>query len=135
MCKKYMPEKSMGFGILLFACLLVCWLIFLLHSHIVILFFALIITLFFIWIWFGTSYQVNDEYFMYQSGPFRKKIPINRIVRINRNVRSLYGMRPALTFEYLQIRYNKYDDVFIAPKDEESFIADLTSLNPKITVD
>jgi len=135
MFKKYMPEKSIGFGILLFACPLICWFIFLLHLHIVLLFIALIVTLLFLWIWFGTFYQVNDEYFMYQSGPFRKKIPINRIVRINRNVRSWVGMRPALLFEYLQIRYNKYDDVFIAPKNEEGFIADLITLNPEITVD
>ena len=135
MFKKYMSEKSMGFGILLFACPLVCWLIFLLHPHIIFLFFALPVTLLFLWIWFDTSYQVSDEYFKYQSGPFRKKIPINRIVRINRNVRAFYGMRPALTFEYLQIRYNRYDDVFIAPKDEESFIADLIRLNPEIVVD
>ena len=43
-------------------------------------------------------------------------------------------MRPALAFECLQIRYNKYDDVFIAPKDEETFINDLINKNPEISL-
>jgi hypothetical protein len=72
---------------------------------------------------------------MCQSGPFKKKIPINKIVKINKNVRSFSGMRPALTFKYMQIRYNTYGDIFIAPKNEEKFISDLRNINPKITIE
>ncbi len=137
MLKKYKPKKDTFFGIVFFSCPLIIWIIFLFQFHISIFLIALIVTLFFLWIWFGTSYQVNDELFYYQSGPFRKKIPINKIIKINRKVRSWSGMRPALTFEYLKIRYNKYDDVydvFIAPEDEEKFIEDIIKINPDIIV-
>ncbi len=135
MVKKFLPQKDIGFGLLLLVGPLVIWFLFLLHSNIFLLLLALLITLLFLWIWFGTFYQLNDEYFMYQSGPIKKKIPINKIVKIKKNVRSFYGMRPALTFEYMQIRYNAYDDVFIAPKDEATFIADVIHINPNITID
>ena len=135
MVKKYMSKKDIGFGLMFLIVPLISWLLFLIITNIFILLLSLIVTIFFLWVWFGTFYRLEDEYFMYQSGPLKKKIPINKIVKIKKNVRSFAGMRPALAFEYLQIRYNTYDDVFIAPKDEETFIADLLNINPKITVE
>ena len=135
MLKKYEAKKDIGFGILLWLGPLICWILFLLHPNTFFLLFALMMTLFFLWIWAGTYYQIDEEHFMYKSGPLKKRIPINKIVNIKKNVRSFYGMRPALTFKYIQIRYNVYDDVFIAPKDEETFIADLMNINPNITID
>jgi hypothetical protein len=135
MIKRYKAKKDIGFGLLLSIGPLVCWFLFLLHSNALFLFFALIITLFFWWIWSGTYYQIDEDHFMYQSGPLKKKIPIKNIVKIKKNVRSFYGMRPALRFKYMQIRYNAYDDVFIAPEDEATFIADLMNINPNIIID
>ena len=129
---KYLPKKDAGFGLLILACALIPWVLFLLHFNMFFLFFALIITLFFVWIWFGTIYQLDEDHFIYRSGPLKKKIPLHKIVRVRKNVRSSYGMRPALSFKYLQISYNKYDDVYIAPKDEAAFISDLINKNPSI---
>lgn len=52
----------------------------------------------------------------------------------NRKVRSWTGTRPALTFEYLRIRYNQYDDVFIGLENEENFIEEIIKINPEIKV-
>ncbi len=134
MTKKYDPEKDTRFGIVLFSCPLLIWILLLLYYHISLFIIALTLTLFFLWIWFGTIYHIHDNMFCWRSGPFRKKIPINKIVSLNRKVRSWACVRPALTFEYLQIRYNKYDDVFIAPEDEEKFIDDIININPAISV-
>ena len=49
-------------------------------------------------------------------------------------VRSWTGIRLALTFEYLEIRYNKYDEVFINLEDEENLIEDILKINPEINV-
>ncbi len=132
---KYMPKKDIGFGLLFFVAPLISWFLFLLISNFSILLLSLIVTIFFLWIWFGTYYQLDDEYFMYHSGPLKNKIPINKIIKIKKNVRSFFGMRPALSFNYLQIKYNTYDEVFIAPEDEGKFIADLINKNPKITIE
>jgi hypothetical protein len=135
MQKKYSPKKDISFGLLFLVCPLMLWFIFILHPNIYFFLFALVITLFFLWIWFGTFYQLDNEYFMYRSGPLKKKIPINKIVKIKQKVRSFYGMRPALAFQYMQIRYDAYDDVFIAPKDEATFLADIIDLNPNISIE
>lgn len=132
---KYVSKKDLGFGLLILICPLISWFILLLHPNIFILLISLLITVFFLWIWFGTYYQLVDEYFIYKSGPLKKKIPINKIFKIKKNVRSFSGMRPALSFEYIQIKYNTYDEVFIAPKDEDKFIADLINKNSKITIE
>lgn len=134
MSKKYVSKKDVGFALLFIACPLLTWLILFLHPNSYFFFFALVTTLFFSWIWFGTYYLLDNEYFMCRCGPLKKKIPIDKIVEIRRNVMSFHGMRPALTFNYLQIRYNRYDDVYIAPEDEEAFIQELMGRNPYIAI-
>ena len=134
MRKKYAARKEFGFGLVFLLCPLVAWAIPLLHPGIFLFLFALTITAFFLWVWFGTYYLLDGEYFIWRSGPFRKRIPIREIAGVTKNVRSLSGMRPALTFEYLKIRYNTYDDVFIAPENEDGFIGELTGLRPEIAV-
>ena len=115
MRKKYAAKKDLGFALLFLLCPLVSWLLPSMHPNVYLFLFALIVTLFFLWIWFGTVYYLDGEYFIWHSGPLRKKIPLKKIIGITKNVRSFCGMRPALTFKYIQIRYNTYDDVFIAP--------------------
>lgn len=41
---------------------------------------------------------------------------------------------PALSFDRLEVFYNKYDSVIISPKDKAGFIAKLEEINPTIVV-
>jgi hypothetical protein len=41
---------------------------------------------------------------------------------------------PAASLDRLEITYNKWDFVFIAPKDKAAFVAQLKQLNPEIIV-
>ena len=122
------------FGILWFAVPLCFWVAILFDLYPLLLCTAFIITALFAWIWFGTIYRLEKGYLIYHSGPMRGKIPINNIKEINHNIRAWVGMRPALSFRYMQIRYNKYDDLFIAPKMEEQFVEELKGINPQIIV-
>ena len=91
---------------------------------------------FFLWIWFDTNYKTDDEWLYYASGPFRGKIRIATIRRIEYDNRlmktSMY--RPALDHHGLIAYYEKYEDIFIAPKDKESLIAVLKIVNPEIEI-
>ena len=95
---------------------------------------AFIVTALFAWIWIGTVYLLKNGNLIYHSGPIRGRIPVSKIREIKQNVYSWVGIRPALSFRYIQIRYNKYNDLFIAPEMEEEFIQELISINPEITV-
>lgn len=134
MHKQYEPRKDLLFGIVFFAGPLVAWIGYALSPHSAVLVLAILISGLFLWIWYGTIYQLNDKVFFFRCGPFSRSIPVSKITQIEGNVRSWAGMRPALTFTYLQIRYNQYDDVFIAPQDEEAFIRDLLRKNPAINI-
>ena len=41
---------------------------------------------------------------------------------------------PALSFDRIRINYNKYDEIFISPKEKQHFINQLLEINPKIQV-
>ena len=41
---------------------------------------------------------------------------------------------PALSFDRIRINYNKYDEIFISPKEKKTFINKLLQINPKIQV-
>ena len=42
--------------------------------------------------------------------------------------------RPALDQDGLTIYYEKFEDIFISPKDKEGFIAALMTVNPAIEI-
>ncbi len=121
-------------GVVIFSTPMMIWVFLLFLPNASLFCIALVVTVFCTWTWFDTNYRVGEEFLFFRSGPFRGKIPIESIKEITPQVRNWSGTRPALCFVFLQIRYNVYDDMFIAPKDEVSFIEDLRNKNPKITV-
>jgi len=134
MANNYKSKRELKFGVLFSVVPLFLWLIILFNLNYILLCISIIITALFVWIWFGTAYILENGFLIYHSGPIRGRIPIDRINAINQNAHSWVGIRPALSFSYIQIRYNKYDDLFIAPKKEEQFIKELKSINPGIQI-
>lgn len=134
MANNYKSKKEWKFGVLFSVVPLFLWLLILFNPNFILLCISLIITALFVWIWLGTAYLLENGFLIYYSGPIRGRIPIDRINAINQNAHSWVGIRPALSFSYIKIRYNKYDDLFIAPKKEEQFIKELKSINPGIQI-
>jgi hypothetical protein len=87
-----------------------------------------------LWIYFDTSYRLEDGYFHYRFGYNRGKIEIEKIREIGPGKFSWPGQKAALATKGLQLKYNSYDDIFIAPKDRQRFITDLLQINPSIQV-
>ena len=134
MSKSYKARRDLTFAVVLSITPLVCWGLMLAAPNLIMFCVALLISLLFAWIWFDTVYMLGDGFLVYRSGPLRGKIPISTINEIHTHVRSFSGIRPALSFEYLQIRYKGNRKLFIAPRNEQSFIEDLERHNPKIIV-
>lgn len=63
---------------------------------------------------------------------WRTKIPIQSIHKIYRTRIPLSS--PALSLDRIAIVYNKYDEIFISPKEREEFIKELLKVNPTIEV-
>ena len=76
-------------------------------------------------------YVIDGDTLFVFTGFFTKTIiPISSItsIRPSRNPIS----SPALSLRRLSIRYNKYDEILVSPKDREAFVAALKAANPQI---
>lgn len=89
---------------------------------------------FILWLWFATSYNITLTHLHYQSGPFKGKIPVDQITEIIVNKTLWAGMRPATARGGLIVKYNKYDEIYISPYTNESFLKILLEYNPNIKI-
>lgn len=87
------------------------------------------------WIYKTTVYSIRDSSILdYTSGPMKGKIEINRIKKIKKNVRHYVGRKPALASNGLLISYDRFNKIYLAPEDEEAFIAAIIRINPDVEV-
>ncbi|MCG2612487.1 PH domain-containing protein [Flavobacterium sp. SM15] len=89
-----------------------------------------------LWILLDTNYKIKENQLLYCSGPIRGKININKINKIE-NVKTWYVtsiLKPALGSYGLTITYNKFDDIYISPKNKSEFVAELLKINPNIQI-
>lgn len=86
-----------------------------------------------LWLWFGTSYKIDDENLIVKSGPFKSTIDIKSIKKLRATKTLLAG--PALSIDRIEIQYKRYDSVIVSPKEKNKFIESLLSKNKSIKVD
>ncbi|MGO3182207.1 MAG: PH domain-containing protein [Aequorivita sp.] len=87
-----------------------------------------------LWIYFDTSYLIRKNKLYYKSGPFRGNIEINNIYEIIKGKTMWAGLKPATAQKGLIVKYNKYNEIYISPKNNDSFIAELLKLNSRIEI-
>ena len=134
MITRYPAKREYMFGILLLSIIAITWIPVLYDQNLFFISIAIVITALFVWIWLGTSYDIREDYLLYRSGPIKGKIRIDNIKELSCNVHAWTGKRFALSFNYLKIRYNVNDDLYIAPKDDKRFIEDLKKVNSNIAL-
>ncbi len=83
---------------------------------------------------FYTRYSISDKYLSYVTGPFRGKILIESINKIEKNTTTYGGMKPALATNGLIVIYNKFDEIYISPDSNDLFVDQLLKINPNIEV-
>ena len=83
-----------------------------------------------------TRYVINSNFLYCYNGLFRCKIDINTIrkIEVNNHFMKSSALKLGLSHKGLIIYYNKFDDVFIAPKDKQLFIKTLLQMNPTIVI-
>lgn len=146
MSKRFSCVKSPSFGIFLISVSLLIpilaialpWYTGDIHSNVDLIartFFAFILPLLSLWIWFGTYYVIDNEILITQSGPMIFKIPVSQISVIRLNQKTIGGLwKPTTSWNSIQIEYNKFDSVYISPVKEDEFISELRRINPGIVV-
>lgn len=61
-----------------------------------------------------------------------ERIGISKITKFEKSNSVLSS--PALSLDRLSVRYNKYDEVLISPKEKKAFIDELLKANPNIEI-
>lgn len=87
-------------------------------------------TAFILYVALGTRYTLTAAELRIQSGPFRWRVPVQRIRRVRPSLNPLSAPAPSL--DRLKISYDKYRFVLISPQDQAAFIDALKQLNPHI---
>ena len=87
-----------------------------------------------VWIYFDTLYKIEKNQLIYRSGFLRGRIDISKIKEIVVGKTMWSGIKPAMATNGLIIKFNSYDEVYIAPKNNDELIADLLELNPGIKI-
>ncbi len=81
---------------------------------------------------FKTRYIIDGNKLKIKSGfiPY-KPIDIATIKEVART-KSIISS-PAPSFDRIIIKYGKYDEIIISPKDKQNFVKDLLKINPEIS--
>lgn len=86
------------------------------------------------WIYYDTFYKIEKNELIYRSGFLRGKIEILTIKEILKGKTMWSGIKPALARNGLVIKFNKYDEIYIAPENNNELISDLLKLNSEIKI-
>lgn len=80
-----------------------------------------------------TQYIINENQLVVKSTWIvNERIDISKITKIEKSNSILSS--PALSLDRLLVRYNKYDEVLISPKEKKEFIDELLKINPAIEI-
>lgn len=87
-----------------------------------------------VWIFLDTSYAIRPPYLDWKSAFFKGRIEIDTIREIVIGKTLWSGIKPALSTNGLIIKYNRFDEVYISPKNKMDMVAHLLQLNPDIVI-
>lgn len=87
-----------------------------------------------LWAFFGTWYKVADGKLKYRSGFLMGEINISNIRQLIVGETMWVGIKPAIASKGIIVKYNRYDEIYIAPENNTEFAEDLKSINPTIEI-
>jgi hypothetical protein len=85
---------------------------------------------FIVHLYLTTYYIIKDDILIVKSGLLKKEIPVKSIRKVIPTKNPLSA--PALSFDRLEIFYNRFDSVLISPEEKQQFIKVLKNINPAI---
>lgn len=90
--------------------------------------------LFLFWIYYGTYYVLDQTHLHYYSGPIKGEIEIQTIREIVKGKSLWVGLKPATASKGLIIKYGKYDEIYISPATNDTFIRKILEIHPSIKI-
>ncbi|MDX5443766.1 MAG: PH domain-containing protein [Hymenobacteraceae bacterium] len=88
-----------------------------------------------LYIWFTTTYTIDDNVLKYKVGFSKGGIPISSIYKIELNAKPSLGIHYPLALKGINIFYNRWDVLYVSPKDRPLFVDELLKQNSSIEVE
>ncbi|PID27178.1 MAG: hypothetical protein CR982_06915 [Candidatus Cloacimonadota bacterium] len=96
--------------------------------------FLTLIFAFILHLFFKTRYTIEGNILKIKSGIISyKPININEIKEISKTNNIISS--PAPSFDRIEIKYGKFDEIIISPKDKLDFVNEIKKINPNIKSD
>ena len=103
-------------------------------ESIVLLIINIAISALLLWVFFGTHYELSAKELKYFCGPLKGKILLSDISVITKNKTMWVGYKPATARKGLVIKYKKFDEIYISPDSNETFIKEILKLKANIKI-
>jgi hypothetical protein len=87
-----------------------------------------------LWSFFNTEYELTQTQLRYRSGPIHGEIKIEEIKEIIKGKTLWSGLKLATAKNGLIIKYQKYEEIYISPKTNDSFVTRILELNQNIKI-
>lgn len=94
----------------------------------------LLVAFLLLWLFFGTNYELTPQKFIYKSGPIKGSINLDRIKEVVVGQTLWVGYRPATARKGLIVKYDSFNEIYITPKTNETFIKKLLELKSDIKI-
>lgn len=95
---------------------------------------SVLVTGLLLWIYFDTSYELTKDTLKYKSGPLRGSIATNDIREVIKGKSLWSGIKPATARKGLIIKYKGFQEIYISPRTNDSFIEKLLELNKNVKI-
>lgn len=89
---------------------------------------------FVLWLFHGTSYVLDQTYLRHKTAFIKGKILIKDIAKLEVGKTMWVGYKPATARNGIIVTYGKYNEIYISPDSNESFVKEILSINPDIKV-
>ena len=130
---KYSPNRDRIYALAIWSAPVIVGLVLILSFSRALLGILVLTFLLSLWLWNSTSYEIENGRLLVRSWIFRRRANVGDIAKVRRTRNLLASY--ALSSDRLEIVEKNNAKYYVSPKDVESFIAELKSLNPDIVVE
>ncbi len=86
------------------------------------------------WGYLNTKYKIENNHLYYKSAFLKGKIDVQSIHELVIGRTMWIGIKPALATKGIIVKYNEFDEIYIAPESNEELVQDLININSSIKI-
>lgn len=96
---------------------------------------GVLVVAYLLWVYFDTSYELTETSLKYKSGLIRGSIPTEDIREVIKGKSLWSGIKPATARKGLIIKYKGFQEIYISPETNDSFVEKLLEFNKEIRIE